>query len=268
MQLCFFIYFLFQEKDEGMLQVEQVSVKFGKRVILQDVQFSVKEKQWVMLIGPNGAGKSTLLQTIIQKYKYMGVIYWNGANIKQLHAKERARNIAMLAQKNYVNYAFSVEEVIKLGRYAYSSGFFADNKTEEIVKNAMELTGLTEKKDRSILTLSGGELQRTFLAQVLAQDAQLLLLDEPSNHLDFLYQKQIFELIQAWVQEKNRMVISAVHDLNLARAYGTHAILLHGGRIQSYGTCKQVLTRENLRQTYGLDVVDWMKELLSNWQEG
>ena len=113
--------------------------------------------------------------------------------------------------------------------------------------------------------LSGGELQRTFLAQVLAQDPKLLLLDEPTNHLDLIYQKQIFALIGQWLQTPGRAVVSVVHDLSLARAFGTDALLMDHGRRIALGQAKEVLSPANLDQIYGMDVAAWMRSLYSQW---
>ena len=117
------------------------------------------------------------------------------------------------------------------------------------------------------LTLSGGELQRTFLAQVLAQNPKLLLLDEPTNHLDLIYQKQIFALIGQWLQTPGRAVVSVVHDLSLARAFGTDALLMDSGRKIALGRANDVLTPANLDRVYGMDVAAWMRGLYSQWAE-
>ena len=124
---------------------------------------------------------------------------------------------------------------------------------------------MTELRRASMLTLSGGETQRTFLAQVFAQNPQVLILDEPANHLDLKYQQQIFSLIREWLKEPGRAVMSVVHDLSLARKYGTHALLMHHGEAVARGTAEDVLTPENLRRVYDMDVYGWMREMLAQW---
>ena len=121
-------------------------------------------------------------------------------------------------------------------------------------------------RKRNMLTLSGGEQQRVFLAQVFAQDPDLLILDEPANHLDLPFQQELFDLIGAWLQSPGRAVITVMHDLNLARRYGTHALLLERGKCVSKGLISEVMTPENLQQVYGMDVYAWMREMLSQWQ--
>ena len=132
---------------------------------------------------------------------------------------------------------------------------------------ALEQTGLADKRGASVLELSGGEVQRVFLAQVLAQGPRLLLLDEPANHLDLSCQQQIFGLIREWLRQPGRAVLSVVHDLSLARAYGTHAELMHQGRCAARGPVNEVMTPEQLRAVYGMDVYAWMRRMLACWQE-
>jgi iron complex transport system ATP-binding protein len=134
------------------------------------------------------------------------------------------------------------------------------------VEKALELTGLTDLRRASVLTLSGGELQRVFLAQVFSQDPRVLILDEPANHLDLKYQQHIFSLIRAWLREPGRAVLSVVHDLSLARRYGSRAVLMDQGKSVAQGTIDQVMTPENLRRVYGMDVYAWMNEMLSQWR--
>ena len=166
-----------------------------------------------------------------------------------------------------MGYAYTVEEVVGLGRYAYKAGFLSgrDDDGKVRVERALELTGLTALRHASMLTLSGGETQRAFLAQVFAQNPQVLILDEPANHLDLKYQQHIFSLIQQWLKEPGRAVLSVVHDLSLARRYGTHAVLMHHGKSVSQGKIGDVLTPDHLRQVYEMDVYAWMREMLSQW---
>ena len=126
---------------------------------------------------------------------------------------------------------------------------------------------MTAQRRQSVLTLSGGELQRTFLAQAFAQDPKLLLLDEPTNHLDLLYQKQVFAILSDWLKTPGRAVVSVVHDLSLARAYGTKALLMDRGRAVAQGRAAEVLSKENLREVYQMDVHAWMRKMLSQWDE-
>jgi len=259
----------FQKNHDTLLDVHDLSVRYGKLSIVNDVTFSLKPGQWLMVVGPNGAGKSTIVNAVSQGVSYEGTVLFEGADIVRCKPAKLARNMGVLTQNHNVSYSFSVEEVVKLGRYAYSPGIFSSisDEDEDKIKAALELTGMYPIRHQSALTLSGGELQRTFLAQVFAQDPRLLILDEPTNHLDLVYQKQTFGLIKEWIRDSGRAVISVVHDLSLAKAYGTHALLLDHGNLISSGPIDEVLTRSNLGKIYSMDVYSWMQELLAQWQD-
>ena len=252
-----------------MLEVEHLSVRYGAFAAVDDCSFSVSDGQWLMIIGPNGAGKSTILSAVSQGVPYTGAIRFAGQDLKKTDAAARARSIGILSQNHFVGYAFTVEEVVRLGRYSHRSGLFSSRRAEDeaAVEDALERTGLTALRGQSVLTLSGGELQRTFLAQVFAQDPRYLLLDEPTNHLDLVYQKQIFALISEWLKTPGRAVVSVVHDLSLAKAYGTQALLLHRGRVVAHGDTGTVMRPENLNAVYDMDVAAWMRTMLEQWND-
>lgn len=252
-----------------MLQVQDLSVRYGDLTVVDSLRFGLEEGQWLMIVGPNGAGKSTALRAITQGVPYSGRISFAGEDVKKKKPAELAKCVGALLQSNAVSYSFSVEEVVALGRYSYSTGFLTGHGRDdaEAVEAALELTGMAAQRKQSVLTLSGGELQRTFLAQVLAQNPKLLLLDEPSNHLDLLYQKQVFGILADWLMTPGRAVISVVHDLSLAKAYGTRALLMDKGRAVAQGNIREVLTEENLRAVYQMDVHTWMRQMLSQWEE-
>lgn len=251
-----------------MLKAENITVRFGERTVVDHLSFHLHEGQWLMLVGPNGAGKSTLIETISQGVAYTGNILLEGRDIRRFKAAQLARKVGVLAQKNAVGYAYTVDEVVGLGRYAYTQSFLStrDDGGKDQVERALSLTGLTDLRHASVLTLSGGELQRTFLAQVFAQNPQILILDEPANHLDLKYQQHIFSLIGDWLKTPGRAVISVVHDLSLARKYGTHAVLMNQGKNISQGKIDEVLTQDNLKTVYDMDVYGWMREMLEKWR--
>lgn len=251
-----------------MLEVENLTVQYGSRKILDGVSFSVGQGQWLMIVGPNGAGKSTMINAVAQSVPYTGEVRCGGKSMETYKPHERARMIGVLAQRNYINYSFTVQEVIRLGRYAYAPGIFSrqSQEDERFIADALEMTGLGDLQKQSVLTLSGGELQRVFLAQLFAQNPMLLLLDEPTNHLDLLFQKQTFALIQEWLKTPGRAVMSVVHDLSLAKAYGKQGLLLDQGKVKASGHIDAVLASENIDAVYSMDVRAWMRGKLAQWE--
>ena len=250
-----------------MLNVEHLSVRYGSRQIVRDVSFEVKPGRWLMIVGPNGAGKTTIISAVSQGVPYTGLVTFEGQDVSAMKSRALARCIGVLSQKHYVGYSFTTEEVIRLGRYSHRPGLFEGGRdeSERLVKDAIEMTGMEPYLKQSVLTLSGGELQRAFLAQLFAQAPQMLLLDEPTNHLDLIYQKQVFALVREWIDRTGGAVVSVVHDLSLAKAFGTEALLLRGGEAVMQGSIAEVMTPQALRDVYGMDVYAWMREMYGQW---
>ncbi len=251
-----------------MLSAEKLTVCYGAHTAVREVSFSLEEGQWLMLAGPNGAGKSSLLRALALGIPSRGRLLADGRDLRRIRPVERARLMAVLAQRNSAAYAYTVEELVRLGRYAHRAFLGRGNREEdeEKVAAALAATGMAAYRGESLLNLSGGELQRAFLAQVLAQDPRILLLDEPANHLDLAYQRQVLDLVAGWVREKpGRGVIAAVHDLSLALHYGTHALLLDGGACRGLGPVADTLTPERLQAVWHMDVAAWMRTLAEPW---
>ena len=251
-----------------MLDVRDLSVSYGSKKILDGVSFTVEPGQWLMLIGPNGAGKTTIVNAVSQGAPYTGQVFFEGRDVKRMKSRELARCLGVLTQNHYVGYSFTVEEVIRLGRYSHRPGYFQGGRdaSEALVDAAVEKTGMGPFLKQSVLTLSGGELQRAFLAQLFVQDPKLLMLDEPTNHLDLVYQKQVFSLVKKWMEETGGAVVSVVHDLSLARMYGTHAVLLDHGRTVVSGPIETAFDPAVIDRVYSMDVRAWMREMLSQWK--
>lgn len=250
-----------------MLEATGITVRYGGRAVVDDVSLCVRAGQWLVLAGPNGAGKSTLVRALTGGMPYVGQVCLNGRDARQLRPAQLAREVGVLAQRQAFGFEDTVEEAVRLGRYAYRTSWLSggDAEGEEKVERALRLTGLTGLRAQSVRSLSGGEAQRAFLAQVLAQDPPLLVLDEPANHLDPPYQRQLFELLAQWVAQPGRALISVVHDISMARRYGTHALLLREGRCMAFGPVEEALAPERLEAAYGMDVAAWMRETLALW---
>ena len=258
----------FPDDRAPLLSVKELTVRYGGFPAVCDLSFDLFPGDWLMLLGPNGAGKSTVVNALSRGVDYSGRVLWEGRDVRGFSGKELARHLGVLSQNHAVGYAFTVRTVVGMGRYAWSGGLMGrgDKNRSAAIEKALALTGLAGMEDRPVNQLSGGELQRVFLAQLFAQDPDLLILDEPTNHLDLVYQKQIFSLISSWLELPGKAVISVVHDLSLARAYGSRAILLDGGRQAAAGSPEAVFSPDCLNRVYSMDVASWMRDLLRQWE--
>lgn len=249
-----------------MLAVRDVSVRYQGFLALSGASFDLQSGQWLMVLGANGAGKSTLLSAVAQTVPYQGQVLLHGKEARGIKSRAFARQVAVLRQSHGVGYAFSVEQLVSLGRYAHQGPFIdQDAAGPQKITEALQLCGLLDKRCQNVQTLSGGELQRAFLAQVFAQDAPLLLLDEPTSHLDLRYQRELFDIISIWLKTPGRAVLAVVHDLLLARRYGSHGVLLKSGQMVAAGSLEAVLTHKHLSYAYGMDVAGWFHQLYQPW---
>lgn len=252
-----------------MLSVSDLQVRYGDREALSGISFNAEAGQWLMFLGPNGAGKSTLLKAVSGWLPFEGRVDVMGKNVQAYRPRDLAKVMGMLSQHHDVRDAFTVEECVRMGRYAYRGGILGreDRGGDAAVDEAIRQTGIVHLRRRSLMTLSGGERQRVFLARVLAQQPRVLLLDEPNGALDLAQQKNIFDMVAEWLKTPGRLAVSAVHDLSIARKYGTDAVLLSGGRMAAQGRAKDALLPQHLQKVYGMDVHGWMRELLTLWEE-
>ena len=255
--------------DSPLLRAENLSVQIGNHTLLSDISLTVYPGDWLMVTGPNGAGKTTLIRALSRVTKYSGTVSLAGKDIRAYRRKEAARLMGVLMQAGFAQASYTIEETVSMGRYAYRSSLFAPLAEEDrtYIRDGIEKAGLSGMENRRLDTCSGGELQRVAFAQLIAQQPKLLLLDEPTNHLDLLYQKQLFQWVDAWRREEGHAVISVVHDLSLARLYGTHALLLKDGKTTSQGPLPDALAGPVLTEAYGMDVAAWEKHLSSVWTE-
>lgn len=251
-----------------MLNAENIWVELGGRRIVDGVSFELRAGEKLMIIGPNGAGKTTLIRAVMNAVPHGGRAEISGMDIASLRPGELARRIGVLTQAHSPQFAYTVRDVVSLGRYAYRRGLFAgqSKQDKERIECAMALTGLLELAEASIQTLSGGELQRAFLAQLFAQDPDVLILDEPTNNLDLSYQIAVFDLVDEWVRGEGKAAIAIIHDLNMVYRYATKAMLMVDGKRRAYGSAEEVLSAGNLSDAYGVDIAGWMKGLLRHWE--
>lgn len=233
------------------LEAKDIEAVLGGNAILRGVSLEVEPNEFVGIIGPNGSGKSTLLKCIYRVLKpQAGIVKLDGSDIRELSYKKSAQSIAVLAQHNYYNFEFSVQDVVLMGRSPHKRAMERDNAQDyAIVAQALETVGMADMAKRSFSTLSGGEQQRVILARALAQQTPCLILDEPTNHLDIKYQLQLMDLVRGL----DRTVITAVHDLNIAAMYCDWLYAVKDGRVVGQGTPQTLLTPEFIRQVYEVE---------------
>ncbi len=239
-----------------MIEVNSVSFRYHEAWVLQEVSFRVERGEFVGVIGPNGSGKTTLLKLL---YRFLapqrGEILIELAPMKKMDRRDIAKRIAVVAQETQVLFPFSVLETVLMGRSPYlGSLLFESEKDLEIARKAMEWTKILPFSGRSIDELSGGERKRVFIARALAQEPEVILLDEPTANLDIQHQIDFLDLILTLNRERGLTIVMATHDMNLASEFCDRLILLQEGRIYQTGTPEEVVTKENIESVYGCGV--------------
>lgn len=240
-----------------ILRIKNLACGYDTKAIIKDISFSVKEGDFLGIIGPNGAGKTTLFRAITGILPpWSGGIFYKGRRILEISPRNFAREVAVIPQILEIPFAFSVEEFMLMGRFPHVGRFEAlKEKDYKILEEALVFTDTFSLRERKIFELSGGERQRVILAQGFVQEPRLLLLDEPTLHLDIAHQVQILDLVKKLNKEKNLTVIIVLHDLNLASSYCDRLILLKEGTIFKEALPQEVLTYQNIEEVYKTIVV-------------
>jgi iron complex transport system ATP-binding protein len=240
-----------------LLSVRDLTAGYHTQKVIDGISFEVAEKNFLGIIGPNGSGKTTLFRLVAHFLKpWGGDIFYRGQDMDQWPPSQLAREIAVMPQGMENIFSFSVEELVAMGRFPHLGrmGKFRKRDREQ-VDRSMELTGILGFRKKKLAELSGGERQRVFLAQTLAQEPNLLLLDEPIAHLDIGHQIKILDVIKRLNREQGTTVIIVFHDLNLASMYCDRLILLKEGRIFREGTPAEIMTYEIIEEVYGTVVL-------------
>src|SRR5699024_7739322 len=235
-----------------MFTVDSISIKYDQKNIVENDTFSIEKGEVISIIGPNGSGKSTLLKAISGTLPYhKGSVNLDGQSLKKMKSKQIARKMCMLSQRNQAPSDMKVRDLITYGRLPHKRWFEGYNdRDREIVDWALEKTYLTEFQDRLIDSLSGGESQRAWIAMALAQQPEVLLLDEPTTYLDISEQHEVLELVQELNREMDMTVLMVLHDLNQASYYSSRVIVVHSGLCETIGTPKEVMTEDMIRRVY------------------
>ena len=237
-----------------ILKLDNIDFKYGDKEVLKNISLNVAKGEFLSIIGPNGSGKSTILKLItkINSFK-VGSIKLKGKSILDIDQKELAKSISLVPQSTFVDYEFTVSELIMMGRFPYKKRFERENQEDlEIVNNAMEKTNVKYLKDRLITEISGGETQRVTIARALAQETEIILLDEPTSFLDINHQIEVLNLLRDLNKNEGKTILLVIHDINLAARYSDRIMILKDGQVMDIGSPEEVISKENILKAYNL----------------
>jgi len=236
-----------------MLSVEGLIKRYGQRLVLDNICFQVEKGAFVSILGPNGCGKSTLIRLMAGLERPEGgQVLLEGRPVMAYPRKELARLVAVVAQEGLPPLPYLVYDVVMMGRFAYQKWLRGPSMDDEkLVEKILEQTELTALRNEPLSQLSGGERQRVAIAQAMAQQPRLLLLDEPTTYLDIGHQLSLLNLIREWQKDCGLTVVAVMHDLNLAALYSQKLILMNQGRIRRMGTLQEVITEPLIGEVYG-----------------
>lgn len=239
----------------ALLEIAGLTVRYGPRVGIQNVSLTVRPGELVALAGPNGAGKTTLVRAVLGLVPPAeGQVLVQGTPLPALTFRERARRMAWLPQEEQPQENVAILDYVLFGRYAHIPPFYSESSADYArAEEALRSVALWDRKDSGIWEISGGERQRVLLARALAQDAPILLLDEPTSHLDIAHQLELLERLQRWCRGTGRCVVTAIHDLNLATRYAGRVVVFSRGRVVQDGRPDEVLSAALLRSVWGID---------------
>ena len=237
-----------------LLEINGISLTYHGAPILRKVDLSVAKGEMLGLIGPNGAGKSSLIKVMAGIARpTSGSVYFDGRALESFRDRERGQRIAVMSQNPQLDFAYPVYDVVVMGRYPHKRRLepLGDDDLR-VVEQAMETAGVAHLRDRPVTTLSGGEKQRVFLARALAQQPDLLFLDEPTANLDVRYQLEILTLIRRLNRERDLTVVLAIHDLTLALRFCNRLAVMSGGELVAAGAADAVLTEDLIGRVFGV----------------
>lgn len=239
------------------LSTDELSIGYGERLIVKNLSIEIPDKKITTIIGPNGCGKSTLLKAITRIISHQsGNILLDGKDISKVNTKILAKQMAILPQTPESASGLTVGELVSYGRFPYQKGFGRLSKKDyEVIDWALEVTGTTDFKFRPVDALSGGQRQRVWIAMALAQETEIIFLDEPTTYLDMAHQLEVLELLQKLNHEQERTIVMVLHDLNQAARFADHIIALRDGEIVKAGNCDEVISHKVLKKVFNIDAV-------------
>ena len=237
------------------LETQAVTVGYGEEPVVRDLDLTIADRRVTTIVGPNGCGKSTLLRTMARLLKpTSGAVLLDGEPVQDIATREVARRMALLPQSPIAPEGLLVRDLVGRGRHPHQRWFSQWSPEDEtIVESALEMTDTSELRDRALDQLSGGQRQRAWIAMTLAQDTEIMLLDEPTTYLDLAHQVEVLDLVTRLNRERNRTVVMVLHDLNLAARYSDVIVVMKDGAVVCEGDPTTVFTSAMLAETFGLE---------------
>lgn len=238
------------------MSADNISFAYELKEVLKKIDVNIKKGSFVCIVGPNGSGKSTFLKVISSALKPQeGVVLLENKDIKNMKKRDMAKVLSFVPQNTSVEFDFKVKDIVLMGRYPYIRRFRGETQKDlDIAERVMKYTNIAHLWERNFMELSGGERQRVILAQALVQEPKILLLDEPVSHLDLQHQVEILNLIKKMCIDSMLTVITVIHDLNMASAYGDYIIMMKDGRVMFQGTPYETLTASKIKEIFNTDV--------------
>lgn len=239
------------------LVADDISIGYGEQMIVKNLSVTIPDQKITTIIGSNGCGKSTLLKAVTRIISYKsGSVLLDGKDISKESTKTLAKKMAILPQTPESASGLTVGELVSYGRFPYQNSFGRLTKRDyEVIDWALEVTGTLEYKFRPVDALSGGQRQRVWIAMALAQETEIIFLDEPTTYLDMAHQLEVLELLQKLNREQQRTIVMVLHDVNQAARFADHIIALKNGEIIKAGACEEVIIPEVLQQVFQIDAV-------------
>ena len=239
----------------GVMGTENLEYSYKEKKVLDGISLSVGKGEILGILGPNGCGKSTLLKNLNRNLSpEHGCVLIEGDDISAMKKKDIAKKVAVVPQSNEIRFAFTVREIVGMGRMPFQESLRGPSSEDErIINEAMEQTGISGMAGRLINTMSGGERQRVIIARAIAQTPDIILMDEPTLHLDISMQFEVLDLISDLSRRNNLTVVIVSHDLPMVARYCDRMILIHDHKIFAMGKPEEILTEENMKTVFGID---------------
>lgn len=236
-----------------MIEIRNISKSYGPKKVVDDVSFTIEEGKITSFIGPNGAGKSTVLSIISRLIDAdEGEVIIDGKELSKWDTKELSRKLSILKQSNNINIRLTIRELVSFGRFPYCEGKLKE-EDEKIVDNALSYMKLTEIQDKYIDELSGGQRQRAYIAMIVAQDTDYILLDEPLNNLDMKHSAEMMKMLREMVNDLGKTIIIVIHDINFASCYSDSIVALKDGKLVKHSNLDEMITESNLSRLYDMN---------------